>query len=271
MSGEAVLALENPLRLGAFVCLLLLLGLLERLFPRRGDARPARRQLVNLGLMLVDTLLLRLLFPVLAVGVAVLAEARGLGLLPLGGIDGWAAVVLGFVLLDLAIYWQHRLFHRVPLLWRLHRVHHADTAFDVTLAVRFHPLEIVLSVLVKFAVIALAGVPPLAVLLFEVALSAGSLFTHADVRLPPRLERVLRWIVVTPDMHRVHHSLHRDETDSNFCFHLSLWDRLFGSYRDQPRDGHTGMVIGLGEFRSAADQGLLALLANPFRRAAADD
>lgn len=265
MSPEAVLALENPLRLTVFVGLLALLAIAERTWPLRGDARPDWRQVNNLALMLLGTLLVRVVFPVLAVGFAAAIEARGVGLLPWLGIDGWPAVVLAILALDCAIYWQHRLFHRVPLLWRLHRVHHADTAFDVTLAVRFHPLEIALSMAIKFAVVAALGGPPLAVLLFEVALSAGSLFTHADLRLPPRLERALRWIVVTPDMHRIHHSVHREETDSNFAFHLSLWDRLFGSYVDAPRDGHAGMAIGLHEFREPAEQTLPALLLNPFR------
>jgi sterol desaturase/sphingolipid hydroxylase (fatty acid hydroxylase superfamily) len=265
MTAEAVLALENPLRLSVFVGLLALLALAERLWPLRGDARPAWRQATNLALMLVGTVLVRIVFPVLAVGFAAAIAAQGIGLLPWLGIDGWLAVALAFLALDCAIYWQHRLFHRVPLLWRLHRVHHADTAFDVTLAVRFHPLEIALSMAIKFAVVAALGAPPLAVLLFEVALSAGSLFTHADLRLPPRLERALRWLVVTPHMHRIHHSVHRAETDSNFSFHLSLWDRLFGSYVDAPRDGHARMAIGLHEFRAPADQTLPSLLLNPFR------
>lgn len=265
MSADEVLALENPLRLAVFAGLLLLLAIAERLFPRRGDAIPAWRQLNNLGLMLVDTVVVRLAFPVLAVGFAAALEARGIGLLPLLGLPSWLAIAVAFLAMDAAIYWQHRLFHRVPLFWRLHRVHHADTAFDVTLAVRFHPLEIVLSMAIKFALVAALGAPPLAVLLFEVALSAGSLFTHADLRLPPALDRALRWVLVTPDMHRVHHSVHVDETDSNFSFHLSLWDRVFGSYREQPRDGHVAMAIGLHEFRTPSEQTLPALLLNPFR------
>jgi sterol desaturase/sphingolipid hydroxylase (fatty acid hydroxylase superfamily) len=265
MSPEDVLALENPLRLSAFLGLLVLLAIAERVWPVRGDARLAWRQATNLGLMVIGTVLVRVVFPVLAVGFAAAVEARGVGLLPWLGIGGWLAVALAFLALDCAIYWQHRLFHRVPALWRLHRVHHADTAFDVTLAVRFHPIEIALSMAIKLAVVAALGATPLAVLLFEVALSAGALFTHADLRLPARLERALRWIVVTPYMHRVHHSVHRDETDSNFSFHLSLWDRVFGSYVDAPRDGHAGMAIGLHEFRAPGDQTLPALLLNPFR------
>jgi sterol desaturase/sphingolipid hydroxylase (fatty acid hydroxylase superfamily) len=263
--GAWMLAHADALRLAAFVGVFAVLAIAERALPRRGDARPARRQLVNLALMAIDTAVLRVAFPVLAIGFAAMAEARGIGLLPMTGLPDWAAVIIAFIVLDAAIYWQHRLFHRVPLLWRLHRVHHADTGFDTTLAVRFHPLEIALSMTIKFAVIAAIGAPPLAVLLFEIALSAGALFTHADLRLPAALDRVLRWCVVTPDMHRVHHSVHVDETDSNFSFNLSLWDRVFGSYREAPRDGHATMAIGLAEFRTPREQGLIALLANPFR------
>jgi len=177
----------------------------------------------------------------------------------------WAAVVAGVVLLDLAIYWQHRLIHMIPLLWRLHRVHHADTDFDVTTAVRFHPVEIALSMGIKLGIIALLSVPALAVLIFEILLSAGALFTHANLKLPNSFERRLRWLLVTPEMHRIHHSVHPDETNSNFGFHLSLWDRLFQSYRDDPRDGHTGMKIGLHEYREKREQTLWAMLVNPFR------
>lgn len=265
MTTEALLAVEAPLRLGVFAGLLAPLAVAERVWPLRGDARPARRQAVNLGLMLLDTLLLRVGFPVLAVGFAAALHARGFGLLPALAVDGWGAVVLAVLLLDLAIYVQHRIFHRVPALWRLHRVHHADTAFDVTLGVRFHPFEIALSMAIKFAVVAALGAPPLAVLLFELALSAGALFTHADLRLPAGMERALRRVLVTPAMHRIHHSVRRDETDSNFAFHLSLWDRVFGTYRDAPRDDPATMPIGLAQFRAPEEQSLPALLLNPFR------
>ena len=252
MSGSWLLAQEDALRLLVFAVLLLGLGLAERLAPRRGDARPARRQWVNLSMMLINTALLRVTFPMLAVGFATLMQMRGSGVLHMVEWASWAEIVVAFLLLDAAIYWQHRLFHRLPLLWRLHRVHHADTAFDVSLAVRFHPLEIAGSMLIKFALIAAIGAPPLAVLLFEIALSAGSLFTHTDVRLPGWLDRGLRWLIVTPDMHRIHHSVHPQETNSNYAFHLSFWDRIFGSYHDQPRDGHATMAVGLHEFRRAS-------------------
>jgi len=267
MNIEQILAVENPLRLGVFVGLLATLAIAERMFPRRGDAVPGMRQLTNLGMVLIGTVVVRVVFPVLAVGFAAALQSRGIGLLPQLNMPAWLAIAIAFVLLDAAIYWQHRLLHRIPLLWRLHRVHHADMAFDVTLAVRFHPLEIALSMAIKFVVIAAIGAPALAVLLFEIALSAGSLWTHTDLRVPDALDRFLRRVIVTPDMHRVHHSVHPDETDSNFSFHLSLWDHVFGSYRAQPRDGHLGMAIGLHEFRTPAEQSLLALLLNPFRAA----
>ncbi|HET9483819.1 MAG TPA: sterol desaturase family protein, partial [Xanthomonadales bacterium] len=219
----------------------------------------------NLALVVVDTLVLRLAFPVLAVGAAYAMQQRGLGLFNAWDGPYVIELVLAVLALDAAIYFQHRIFHAVPWLWRLHRVHHSDVRFDVTTGVRFHPFEIALSMAIKLALIALLGASPGAVMLFEVLLSCGSLFTHADVALPPRIERVVRALVVTPTMHRVHHSIERDETDSNFSFNLSVWDRLFGSYRAAPRADPASMPIGIHSFREPADQGLLALLVQPFR------
>jgi sterol desaturase/sphingolipid hydroxylase (fatty acid hydroxylase superfamily) len=203
---------------------------------------------------------------VAAVGVALAAEARGWGLLHQPGIPAWAAFAAGVVLLDLAIYLQHVMFHAVPALWRLHRMHHADLDVDFTTGARFHPIEIVLSMLIKFAVIAALGVPAVAVVLFEVLLNATSMFNHGNVHIPLSIEPALRWLVVTPDMHRVHHSVERDETNSNFGFNLPLWDRLFGTYRAQPCAGHDGMIIGLPEFRRPSDQRLGRLLLQPLLR-----
>jgi sterol desaturase/sphingolipid hydroxylase (fatty acid hydroxylase superfamily) len=262
--ADWLLGHEAAVRLGAFLGVLALLLIAQRLWPRRAVPGGWRRSATNVALVLIDTALLRVAFPLLAFDLAVRLQASGGGLLH--GLPNLAGAVLGVLLLDLAIYWQHRLLHAVPWLWRLHRVHHADTGFDVTTALRFHPLEIALSMGVKLAVIALLGIAPLAVVVFEVALSVGALFTHANIGLPVALDRRLRWLFVTPDMHRIHHSWHRDETDSNFGFHLSLWDRLFASYRAQPRDGQRDMTIGLHEFRAPADQSLIALLLNPFRR-----
>jgi sterol desaturase/sphingolipid hydroxylase (fatty acid hydroxylase superfamily) len=256
---------EAGLRLAIFLSALALLGLGEWLRPRRNVDGGWRRRATNLALVAVDTVVVRLVFPLVAVGVAFWAEQRGMGMLRLVAVPGWLAFVAGVLVLDVAIYWQHRILHMVPLLWRLHRVHHADLGFDLTTGVRFHPLEIVLSLLFKFALIVLFGIGPLAVLVFEVLLNLGALFTHSNLALPDGLDRRLRWLLVTPDMHRVHHSVHRDETDSNFGFHLSCWDRLFRSYRDQPRDGHTAMRIGLLQFRDGRAQRLWALLLNPFR------
>jgi len=258
-----LVAYEAQVRLAAFLLVFAVLIVLQALWPLRDVSGGWRRRATNVALVIISTVILRVAFPVLAVGLAVELQGRGGGLLV--SLPPVAAAIVGVVLLDLVIYWQHRLLHRIPLLWRLHRVHHSDTSFDVTTGLRFHPLEIVLSMVIKFAAIVLFGIPPLAVLIFEVALNSGALFTHTNVRLPAGFERALRWLIVTPDMHRVHHSWHRDETDSNFSFNLSLWDRVFGTYRDQPRDGHGQMTIGLPEFRDVREQSLVELLLNPLR------
>jgi sterol desaturase/sphingolipid hydroxylase (fatty acid hydroxylase superfamily) len=258
-----LLANEPQVRLGAFLAIFALLIVLQQARPRRDVPGGWRRRMINLSLVVIDTLILRVAFPVLAFELATRLEENGGGIM--AALPQWAALPAGIILLDCAIYWQHRLLHKIPLLWRLHRVHHADTGFDVTTAVRFHPLEIALSMAIKLGLIALFGIPALAVLIFEILLSAGSLFTHANIRLPDRFERRLRWLLVTPEMHRIHHSVHKDETNSNFSFNLSLWDRLFGSYREDPRDGQTTMQIGLHEFRDQRDQTLWALMINPFR------
>jgi sterol desaturase/sphingolipid hydroxylase (fatty acid hydroxylase superfamily) len=263
--AHALVANEGPLRLSAFAAVLALLLALQWLRPLRGDGRGQRRQATNLLLIALDTVLLRLAFPVLAVGLALQFEAQGFGLLPRLGLPFWLDCLLAVVLLDLAIYWQHRWMHRLPLLWRLHRLHHSDTGFDVTTGLRFHPFEMVLSMAYKLALVAALGAPALAVLVFELLLSVGALFTHADFALPPALDRRLRWLLVTPSMHRIHHSTWQSETDSNYGFHLSIWDRLFGSYRAQPRAPEASMPIGLEYFRSAREQTLYSLLLQPFR------
>ncbi len=264
MNAEAwLVSHEAEVRLLAFLGVFAILLVLQKLWPRREVGGGWRRRATNVALIIVGTLVLRLAFPVLAFDVAMRMQQGSSGLLQ--GLPTIPAVIVGVLLLDVAIYWQHRIFHAVPVLWRLHRVHHADTSFDVTTGVRFHPLEIALSMGIKLGIIVVLGVAPIAVLIFEVALSAGSLFTHSNLRLPARFERRLRWLLVTPEMHRIHHSWHRDETDSNFSFHLSLWDRIFASYRDAPRDGHTQMTIGLHEYRGSHEQSIAALLLNPFR------
>jgi sterol desaturase/sphingolipid hydroxylase (fatty acid hydroxylase superfamily) len=260
-----MLANEPVIRLAAFAGVLAMMLLWEQLAPRRAIAAGnTTRRINNLALVALDTLLLRLAFPVLAVGFAGAMEQRGIGLFNAVAQPDWLAVVLTIILMDLAIYWQHRLFHTVPWLWRLHRVHHADPAFDTTTALRFHPLEIMVSMAIKLAVVAALGAPPLAVLLFEVILNATALFNHGNVSLPPALEQRLRWLLVTPDLHRVHHSVNGDEMNRNFGFNLSLWDRWFGSLAAQPRDGHDGMKIGLPDFRDSRAQWLDRLLLQPF-------
>ena len=257
---------EPLVRPGAFVGVFVLMTLWEVLAPRRPQAIGRRtRWPGNLGVVVVDTLAVRVLFPAGAVGMAMLAQAQGWGLLNVMRAPGWVAVPLSVLLLDLAIYAQHVAFHHVPMLWRLHRMHHADLEFDVTTGVRFHPVEIVLSMLIKSAVVVALGAPPLGVLVFEVLLNATSMFNHGNVRLPGRLDRVLRCLVVTSEMHRVHHSVLRRETDSNFGFCLPWWDRLFGTYRAQPEAGHDGMTIGIDRFRDPRELRLDRMLLQPLR------
>jgi sterol desaturase/sphingolipid hydroxylase (fatty acid hydroxylase superfamily) len=219
----------------------------------------------NLGVVALNTLLVRVVFPATAVGLALVAEARGWGLFNLVALPAWVGVVSSVVVLDLAIYLQHVLFHAVPALWRLHRMHHADLDFDVSTGLRFHPIEIVLSMLIKFTVVAALGAPALAVLIFEVLLNATSMFNHGNVRIHTGLDRILRWLVVTPDMHRVHHSILSRETNSNFGFNVPWWDRLFGTYRAQPQAGHDAMTIGIEQFRASRELWLDRMLLQPFR------
>jgi sterol desaturase/sphingolipid hydroxylase (fatty acid hydroxylase superfamily) len=254
---------EAMIRLGCFLTVLTAMALWERIAPRRSLALPrSTRWFSNLGLMVLGSVAARLLMPVAATGVALFAARQGSGLFNQIAAPAWVALVVSVVALDAAIYLQHLMFHAVPILWRLHLVHHADVDFDTSTGVRFHPIEIVVSLLIKCAVILLLGPPVAAVILFEVLLNATALFNHGNVRLPRALDRRLRWLVVTPDMHRVHHSVHGDETNSNFGFNLPWWDRLCGTYREQPRDGHSGMIIGLHEPR---DPRLVARLSGVLR------
>jgi sterol desaturase/sphingolipid hydroxylase (fatty acid hydroxylase superfamily) len=264
---SAILFANEPvIRLGAFAGVLAAMALWELLAPRRHQKiGRGRRWPNNLGTVVLDTLLVRLVFASAAVGTALLAETHGWG--PFRALDApaWLTVTVSVILLDLAIYLQHVLFHAVPVLWRLHRMHHADLEFDVTTGVRFHPIEILLSMGIKLGVVAALGSPAVAVLIFEVLLNATSMFNHGNVRLPTRLDRVLRWIVVTPEMHRVHHSVVPRETNSNFGFNLPWWDRMFGTYRAQPQAGHQGMTIGIEQFRDPRELRLDRMLTQPFR------
>jgi sterol desaturase/sphingolipid hydroxylase (fatty acid hydroxylase superfamily) len=262
---------ETIIRLAFFFGVLGTVAVWEGLAPRRRRTLgwPLRWP-SNLAVVALNTVLVRLLFPVTAVGFAALGEERGWGLLSRLALPHWLAVVLAFLGLDLAIYLQHVLFHAVPVLWRLHRMHHADLDVDVTTGGRFHPIEILLSMAIKLAAIAALGAPALAVLAFEILLNATSMFNHGNIRMPLPLDRVLRWIVVTPDMHRVHHSVVPRETNSNFGFNMPWWDRLFGTYRAQPALGHEAMTIGIGQFREPREQRLDRMLTQPFRQAASD-
>ena len=264
--ASGLLAYEWLIRLVGFAGVIAAMALWEHWAPRRRltVGRPSRWP-GNLGVLAVDVLLVRILFPTAAVGAALVCDARGWGLFNVIPVPFVAATLVSVVLLDLAIYLQHVLFHAVPMLWRLHRMHHADLDIDVTTGVRFHPVEILLSLLIKFAVIALVGAPALAVLIFEVLLNATSMFNHSNVRMPAGIDRIVRQLVVTPDMHRVHHSIVRAETNSNFGFNFPWWDRLFGTYRPQPAAGHDDMTIGLEVFRDPAELRLDRMLLQPLR------
>lgn len=266
---NAIVDHEAVLRLGSFVLVLVLLIAAEHVWPARGDGRPARRQLYNLGLVAIDTAMLRFIFPLLAVLLAVEVHARGGGLF--GALEWplWLEFVLAILAFDAMIYWQHRLLHKLRWFWPLHRVHHSDIAVDATTGLRFHPFEIALSTALKLALVWVLGPHPAAVLSFVILLSAASLFTHADFAFPARAERLVRAVIVTPSMHRIHHSVRREETDSNYGFLLSLWDRLFGSYRAVPEEPERSMPVGLPQWREANALGLGALLLQPFRRTAA--
>jgi len=261
---DILLEAEPLLRLSAFVSVLAFMVAWELVAPRRVPALTrAQRWPGNIGILFVDVMLLRLVFPSAAIAFALFVESRGWGLLGLITLPSWLAFAVALLILDLVIYLQHVLFHAVPLLWRLHRVHHTDVAFDVTTGVRFHPVEIVLSMLIKYAAIAALGPSIAVVFVFEVLLNTTSMFNHGNIRIPAPLDRVLRWIVVTPEMHRVHHSILRNETNSNFGFNFPWWDRWFGTYRAQPVAGHVDMTIGIEQFREAIDMRLDKLLLQP--------
>jgi len=264
--NEWALGHEPVVRLSAFFGVFVLMAIWETVVPRRARLLPRRvRWLHNLALVVLNSLILRLLFPLAAVGFALLAAERGWGLLNAFAVSFWWAFALSVIALDFAVYLQHVMFHAVPLLWRLHRVHHADADIDVTTGARFHPFEILLSMLIKFGVIAVLGAPAAAVLVFEVVLNATAMFNHANLRLPEAVDRWLRWMLVTPEMHRIHHSMEAVEANSNFGFNLPWWDRLCGTYRDRARLPQERMAIGVtGLTGSDAAVKLTGLLALPF-------
>lgn len=259
------MAHEPAIRLVAFAGIFISVGVWELYAPRRGRVMSKRtRWIANFGIVAIDTVVARLIFTVAAVGLAGIAAEHGWGVFNILDWPIWLEFVLAIVILDLVIYLQHVMFHAVPALWRLHMMHHADLDLDVTSGARFHPIEIVLSMALKMAVVAAVGPAAVAVVVFEVLLNGTAMFNHGNVRMPLVLDRWLRLIVVTPDMHRVHHSVDPAETNSNFGFNLPWWDRLFGTYRDQPTAGHQGMTIGLEQFRDPVRLTLGHILLLPF-------
>ncbi|MXZ80796.1 MAG: sterol desaturase family protein [Gammaproteobacteria bacterium] len=259
------LSVETVLRIGAFTLVAVIMGLWEMLLPRRQGSRRFLRWPGNFGIFLINAVMLALL-PITAVGAAIFSIQHKFGMLYWIEMAFWPKVILCILVLDLLIYWQHRLFHMMPSAWRIHRMHHTDTAFDFTTALRFHPIEIFLSILIKAAAIILLGAPVFAVIAFEIILNGSAMFNHGNVVLPKALDRPLRWLVVTPDMHRVHHSPDPDEHNMNYGFFLSVWDRIFGSYRDQPRQPHADMQIGLTVFNQDREARVDRLITQPFRK-----
>ena len=240
---------ETLIRLSVFIGLFALFAIVETLLPRRPRAETRKRRwFVNWGLSIIDTVTINIMafaMPVMAVGAAIDAGNNGWGLLNNIAWPNWVEILLAILILDFVIWGQHLITHKIPLLWRLHQVHHSDKEMDVTTAIRFHPLEIALSMLLKIGLIYLLGPLAFAVILFEIILNGSALFNHANIYLPKKLDAIVRLVLVTPDMHRVHHSVHRDEHDSNYGFSLSIWDRMFGTYVAQPKDGHDNMTVGL--------------------------
>lgn len=264
---ELILREEAAVRFGVFAALLLTMALWEAINPKRRRIYARHeRWFSNLGLVVVDTLLMRIALPLLAVDVALFVGKKNWGLLNALEWSGAFEVLIAIVLLDLVVYWQHRIFHQIPLLWRLHKVHHTDRDFDTTTALRFHPIEIWLSMLLKMAVVFVFGIPVLAVILFEVILNGMALFNHANIRLPKEIEAALRKVFVTPDMHRIHHSVRSDEFNRNFGFNLSFWDRLFKSYCHAPKESQELMTIGQLDHQSDETRGLIFMLMLPFRK-----
>ena len=261
------LANERTIRLSVFLGVFVMMALWEVIAARRElSIAKGPRWFGNLGLVVVDTVVVRLLFPAAVIGMAIAVAEIEFGLFHWLTLPYWLAVVLSILILDFAIYVQHVMFHSIPALWRLHMVHHADVDVDVTTGIRFHPVEIIVSMVIKLAAVAVLGPPLLAVLVFEVLLNALSMFNHANVRMPPTFERILRWFIVTPEMHRVHHSIDRAEHDTNFGFNLSCWDRWMGTYLARPAKGQTGMTLGLPYFREAAWRSLPKILVMPLSR-----
>lgn len=258
---------EGTIRLAVFITLFSIMALSEYFRPRRPlTASKGSRWFTNWTIVVLDSLVVRLIFPAAAVGAALWANSNGYGLFNMIGISEGLAALLAFLVLDFAIWLSHLLSHKVPVFWRIHRMHHSDVNIDVSTALRFHPIEIVLSMLYKVAIVVALGAPAVSVILFEIVLNGAAMFNHANFKLPLWFDKILRILIVTPDMHRVHHSVEQNETDSNYGFNLSIWDRMFGTYTDQPKDGHDGMTIGLPQWQEDGPTKLNWSLMVPFRK-----
>lgn len=263
---ETMLQNEQEIRMAFFLGVLVIMAIWEFITPKRRREIPRLiRWTNNIGIVMLDALVVRLTFPILAVSLAFLAQEKGWGLFNIFEAPPMLSLIVSFLALDLIIYLQHVAFHYVPWLWHLHRMHHTDTEIDVSTGLRFHPLEIIISMIIKCSAVIMLGAPPISILIFEVALNVTAMFSHSNIHIAGAIDRVLRLFFVTPDMHRVHHSVHMKETNSNFGFNLPWWDRIFGTYIAQPKDGHKGMDIGLNIFRNKREAWIDRLLTQPFR------
>jgi sterol desaturase/sphingolipid hydroxylase (fatty acid hydroxylase superfamily) len=263
--SEFIVSHEATIRMTFFVGIFVIVALIELAVPRRPLTTPkAGRWFANIGIVIINTVVLRLLVPAGAVGISVWMGTQGWGVFNYLDWPFWVEVTLSVILLDFVIYLQHLMFHAVPLLWRLHMMHHADLDYDLTTGTRFHPIEIIISMGIKATAISVLGAPPVGVIIFEILLNGTAMFNHGNFYIPLGVDRILRLVVVTPDMHRVHHSVFPSETNSNFGFNLPWWDRLMGTYRGQPTKGHDGMTIGLNQFRDPARLTLPRIIALPF-------
>ena len=262
---EVFFEYESYIRLGSFLGIFALLTIWEISSPKRELLQLRRfRWFSNIGLVVLSSVLIRFILPTAAVGVALHVEQEQLGFLNLYELPFIVQFIFAFILMDLAIYFQHVMFHALPLFWRFHRVHHSDLDCDITTGLRFHPFEMIISIVFKFLIIASIGAPVLAVVFFEIILNAASMFTHSNIKIPSAIEKMVRWFIVTPDMHRIHHSIKENETNSNFGFFISIWDRLLGTYIQEPEQGHDNMQIGLQRFREPKWQNLRWLIYLPF-------
>ncbi len=257
----------SSLRLAVFLSVFLLLALFELLFPRRKLAESkVQRWSANIAISVVNTILVRVTLPLAGVGMALLAQEKNWGLINLLDVPAWLAIPVFLLLFDLAIYWQHRLFHKVPLLWRLHRMHHTDLDYDVTTGNRFHPASILLSAVIKIGLVVVLGPSPVTILVAEIVLNITSMFNHSNIDIPAKIDRFLRFFIVTPDMHRIHHSVNGAEHNRNFGFNFPWWDRLFDTYLDQPAMQQQTMDIGIDGFRTDRSINPISLLLQPFQK-----